>query len=35
MSNAGFGLFTEEHEAFRRTVRRWVEERLVPHAAAW
>ncbi len=35
MSNAGFGLFTEEHETFRRTVRRWVEERLVPHAAAW
>ncbi len=33
--NAGFGLFTEEHEAFRRTVRAFVEKELLPHARAW
>ncbi len=27
--------FTEEHEAFRRTVRQWVEAELAPHALAW
>jgi len=27
--------FTEEHEAFRRTVRQWVERELVPHALEW
>jgi acyl-CoA dehydrogenase len=26
---------TEEHEAFRDTVRRFVERELLPHAAAW
>ncbi len=27
--------FTEEHEAFRRTVRAWVEKELAPHALEW
>jgi citronellyl-CoA dehydrogenase len=27
--------FTEEHEAFRRTVRSWVEKELLPHALEW
>jgi citronellyl-CoA dehydrogenase len=27
--------FTEEHEAFRRTVRTWVERELRPHALEW
>src|SRR5215216_320990 len=27
--------FTEEHEAFRRTVRSWVEKELRPHALEW
>ncbi|XXF75583.1 acyl-CoA dehydrogenase family protein [Myxococcaceae bacterium GXIMD 01537] len=27
--------FTEEHEAFRRTVRAWVEKELTPHALEW
>jgi acyl-CoA dehydrogenase len=31
----GYGLYAEEHEAFRRTVRAVVEEELLPHAARW
>jgi citronellyl-CoA dehydrogenase len=27
--------FTEEHEAFRKTVRAWVEKELTPHALEW
>ena len=27
--------FTEEHEAFRRSVRAWVEKELAPHALEW
>ncbi|MGZ5958622.1 MAG: acyl-CoA dehydrogenase family protein, partial [Myxococcaceae bacterium] len=27
--------FTEEHEAFRRSVRAWVEKELTPHALEW
>lgn len=27
--------YTDDHEAFRRTVRRWVDERLVPHVERW
>ncbi|MBX5481319.1 MAG: acyl-CoA dehydrogenase family protein [Myxococcaceae bacterium] len=27
--------FTEEHEAFRKTVRQWVEKELTPHALEW
>lgn len=27
--------FTEEHEAFRKTVRTWVEKELAPHALEW
>ncbi|MEW6688741.1 MAG: acyl-CoA dehydrogenase family protein [Pseudomonadota bacterium] len=27
--------FTEEHEAFRETVRRFVEREILPHAAGW
>jgi len=27
--------FTEEHEAFRRSVRNWVEKELAPHALEW
>ena len=27
--------FTEEHEAFRRTCRDWVEKELAPHALEW
>ncbi|WP_373048919.1 acyl-CoA dehydrogenase family protein [Vulgatibacter sp.] len=30
-----FNPFTAEHEAFRRTVRQWVEKELTPHALAW
>jgi citronellyl-CoA dehydrogenase len=29
------GPFTEEHEAFRRSVRGWVEKELLPHALEW
>ena len=28
-------LFSEEHEALRATVRRWVEREIAPHTAAW
>jgi alkylation response protein AidB-like acyl-CoA dehydrogenase len=31
----GFGLFAEEHEAFRRTVRSVIEKEIRPHARAW
>ncbi|HSP77542.1 MAG TPA: acyl-CoA dehydrogenase family protein, partial [Myxococcaceae bacterium] len=27
--------FTEEHEAFRKTVRQYVEKELTPHALEW
>lgn len=35
MSSATFGTFSEEHEAFRQTVRQWVERELKPNATAW
>ena len=31
----GYGLFDEQHEAFRRTVRQVVEKELRPHAREW
>jgi len=31
----GFDPFTEEHQAFRRTVRKFCEEELAPHAREW
>jgi acyl-CoA dehydrogenase len=31
----GYGLFTEEHEAFRSTVRAFIARELRPHARAW
>lgn len=27
--------YTEAHEAWRDTMRRWVEREIMPHAAAW
>ncbi len=33
--NSGFGLFAEEHHAFRRTVRAVVEKELKPFATQW
>lgn len=33
--SSGFATFTEEHEAFRRTVRQFVERQVKPHVAAW
>jgi acyl-CoA dehydrogenase len=33
--SAGFATFTEEHEAFRQTVRTFVERELKPHVRAW
>ena len=33
--SSGFGTFSEEHEAFRRTVRQWIERRVKPHVSAW
>ena len=33
--HAGYGLFTEEHHAFRQMVRQVVEQELRPHAAEW
>jgi citronellyl-CoA dehydrogenase len=30
-----FNPFTDEHEAFRKTVRGWVEKELTPHALEW
>jgi acyl-CoA dehydrogenase len=35
VSNAGRGVYSEEHEAFRATVRRFFEEELAPHHAEW
>jgi len=32
---AGFGVYSEEHEAFRQTVRAVVEKELLPHARQW
>jgi len=29
------GLYQEEHEVFRQTVRRFVETEVVPHHARW
>ncbi len=31
----GYGVFTEEHDAFRRTVRAVVDKEIRPHARAW
>jgi len=31
--SSGFATFTEEHEAFRRTVRQFVERELKPHVS--
>jgi acyl-CoA dehydrogenase len=33
--SSGFATFGEEHHAFRRTVRRFVDSELRPHARAW
>lgn len=33
--SSGFGTFNEEHEAFRQTVRAWVQREIVPHVGAW
>ncbi len=33
--SSGFATFTEEHEAFRRTVRAWVQREIVPHVGVW
>jgi acyl-CoA dehydrogenase len=33
--SGGFATFTEEHEAFRNTVRAWVQREIVPHVGAW
>ncbi|WP_373049149.1 acyl-CoA dehydrogenase family protein [Vulgatibacter sp.] len=33
--HAGYGLFHEDHHAFRRTVRRFVESEITPHVKAW
>ncbi|MEW6433207.1 MAG: acyl-CoA dehydrogenase family protein [Myxococcota bacterium] len=33
--SSGFATFTEEHEAFRRTVRQWIEREVKPFVAAW
>lgn len=33
--NSGFGVFSEEHDAFRRTVKAVVEKELKPFAAQW
>jgi acyl-CoA dehydrogenase len=33
--SSGFATFSEEHEAFRRTVRAFVEREIRPHVAAW
>src|SRR3954465_5631153 len=33
--SSGYGLFKEEHEAFRNTVRQFVERELKPHVAKW
>jgi acyl-CoA dehydrogenase len=33
--NSGFGIFSEEHHAFRQQVRKFVDAELRPHAATW
>jgi acyl-CoA dehydrogenase len=33
--SSGFATFTEEHEAFRRTVRQFVEREIKPHVREW
>lgn len=33
--SSGFATFSEEHEAFRRTLRPWVEREIKPYAARW
>ncbi|MBL8921547.1 MAG: acyl-CoA dehydrogenase family protein [Myxococcaceae bacterium] len=33
--SSGFATFSEEHEAFRRTVRGFVEREILPHVSAW
>ena len=33
--HSGFGLFTEEHDAFRKLVRKVVNLEIKPHVAAW
>lgn len=33
--SSGFATFTEEHEAFRKTVRQFVEREIKPHVRAW
>ncbi|MBL8949377.1 MAG: acyl-CoA dehydrogenase family protein [Myxococcaceae bacterium] len=33
--SSGFGLFKEEHEAFRSTVRQFVEREVKPHVGRW
>lgn len=35
MSSAGFATYTEEHEAFRETVKTWVEREIKPHVVKW
>lgn len=35
MSSSGFATFTEEHEAFRQTVRQWVQREIKPHVVKW
>ena len=33
--SSGHGLFAEEHEAFRNTVKQFVDRELRPHASKW
>jgi acyl-CoA dehydrogenase len=33
--NSGFGIFSEEHDAFRAQVRKFVDAELRPHASKW
>ncbi|MEW5738072.1 MAG: acyl-CoA dehydrogenase family protein [Myxococcota bacterium] len=33
--SSGFGTFTEEHEAFRQTVRTFIEREVKPHVVKW
>ncbi len=33
--SSGFATFTEEHEAFRQTVRRFVQAEIAPHVRGW
>jgi acyl-CoA dehydrogenase len=33
--SSGFATFTEEHEAFRRTVRQFIEREVKPFVGAW